>query len=355
MGGVQPTLFLAPGHAPYCRASFVLFSLWVAASGLLSMYFTYYVIHLEGYPWRLDYFISCLLLVFFEGVAIFIFVDTVRHRVVNGVVILCNNFKHRGCPHLWVLVSYVCVCQLLLCVVGCGSHFFSVVSIVFFSFFSFLCGQLWVLFFCVWSVVGVVFLCVWPAAGVVLLLRVVGCGSCFFSVVSVLSLCGQLWVLFVSVCGQCHRYCFSLWVWSVVGVVFLCVVSCGVVFLCVWTMMWVLFFSVWSVVGVVCLCVWSVSWVLFFSVGVVSCGCCFSLWMWSVAGVVFLCGCGQCCGCCFSLWLWSLSWVLFFSVAVVSVVGVVFLCCCGQCCGCCFSLWLWSVLWVLFSLCGGHV
>ena len=193
-GGVQPTRFLAPGHAPYCRASFVLFSLWVAAGGLLGMYFTYYVIDLEGYPWRPDYFISCLLLVFFEGVAIFIFVDTVRHGAVKRMVILCKSFQHRGCV-ISVISNPACGCWFPLCV----------------------CGQLWVLVssVCVWSVAGVGFLCVWSVLWVL----------CVVSVVGVVFLCvsSVLWVLFF-VC-----------VWSVSWMLFFSValVSCGCYFLCV--------------------------------------------------------------------------------------------------------------------------
>ena len=123
----------------------------------------------------------------------------------------------------------------------CGrlwESFFLCGQYCFFSFSFFLCGQLWVLFFCVWSVVGVVFLCVWPAAGVVLLLCVVGCGSHFFSVVS---------IVFFS---------FSFFLWSVVGVVFLCVVSCGCCF----------------------------------SVCVASCRCCFTLVCGRLWELFFLCG-----------------------------------------------------------------
>ena len=58
--------------------SFVIFSLGVAVCGMMAMYFSYYVLAMDGYPLRPDYLLGWFLFIIFEGIAAFVFFAVVR-------------------------------------------------------------------------------------------------------------------------------------------------------------------------------------------------------------------------------------------------------------------------------------
>lgn len=45
---------------------------------MMAMYFSYYVLAMDGYPLRPDYLLGWLLFIIFEGIAAFVFFAVVR-------------------------------------------------------------------------------------------------------------------------------------------------------------------------------------------------------------------------------------------------------------------------------------
>ena len=96
--------------------SFVAFSLAVTLVGLMAMYFSIYVMAMDGYPWRPDYLVGWALFVFFEGVASFIFAAAVR---LGGLGCWCRCAGRGGamigggCIKLFVY--FLLFCGVLSC------------------------------------------------------------------------------------------------------------------------------------------------------------------------------------------------------------------------------------------------
>ena len=114
--GCVSLLHLRGNHPAYCRVSFVGFTLAVTLVGLMAMYFSIYVMAMDGYPWRPDYLVGWALFIFFEGVASFIFAAAVR---LGGLGCWCRCARRGGDDWRW-MYQIVCLFVVVLwCVLSC--------------------------------------------------------------------------------------------------------------------------------------------------------------------------------------------------------------------------------------------